>query len=69
MKLGNEGVLARAISLLQKMDSEKTKNARVIRGRDCQNGFVRLDAAAAAWGINADIVIGRVRIDLQAGPV
>lgn len=49
------------------MDNEKTKNARVIRGRDCQNGFVRLDAAA--WGINTDIVIGRVRIDLQAGPV
>lgn len=51
------------------MDSEKTKNARVIRGRDCQNGFVRLDAAAVAWGINTDIVIGRVSIDLQAGPV
>lgn len=41
------------------MDREKTKNAYVIRGRDCQNGFVR-ENAAAGWGINTDIVIGRL---------
>ena len=43
------------------MDGEKnkTKNAYVIRGRDCQNGFVR-ENAAVGWGINTDIAIGRL---------